>query len=52
MTTGKMIDYLHFTNYRLLPLEILPNFSRLIHDYIGDKKGFVEWKGQLEERLM
>ncbi len=26
-------------------------FSRIIHDYSDVKKGFVEWKGALEERL-
>ena len=28
------------------------NFSRLIHDYTDDKKGFIIWKDQLEERLV
>ncbi|MCF8449998.1 MAG: DEAD/DEAH box helicase [Taibaiella sp.] len=27
-------------------------FSRIIHDYSDTKKGFVEWKGVLEERLI
>jgi hypothetical protein len=27
-------------------------FSRIIHDYSDIKKGFVEWKGLLDERLM
>ncbi len=27
-------------------------FSRIIHDYSDTKKGFVEWKGVLEERLV
>ncbi len=27
------------------------DFSRLIHDYSDDRKGFVIWKDQLEERL-
>lgn len=26
-------------------------FSRIIHDYSDAKKGFIEWKGMLEERL-
>ena len=28
------------------------NFSRVLHDYSDAKKGFVTWKGMLEERLM
>lgn len=28
------------------------NFSRIVHDYSEDYKGFTIWKGQLEERLM
>ncbi len=28
------------------------NFSRLIHDYTDERKGFVVWKDQLEERLL
>jgi superfamily II DNA or RNA helicase len=28
------------------------NFSRLIHDYTDERKGFVIWKDQLEERLL
>ena len=28
------------------------NFSRIVHDYSNDNKGFTIWKGQLEERLM
>jgi superfamily II DNA or RNA helicase len=28
------------------------NFSRLIHDYSDERKGFVVWKDQLEERLL
>ena len=28
-----------------------PNFSRIKHDYSGDKQGFTVWKGGLEERL-
>ena len=28
------------------------NFSRLIHDYTDDRKGFVVWKDHLEERLL
>jgi superfamily II DNA or RNA helicase len=27
------------------------NFSRIIHDYTDDKKGFVQWRDQLEEKL-
>lgn len=27
------------------------NFSRIIHDYSDDRKGFVQWKDGLEERL-
>ena len=28
------------------------NFSRIIHDYSDERKGFIIWKDQLEERLM
>ena len=28
------------------------NFSRIIHDYSEDKKGFYKWKNALEERLV
>jgi hypothetical protein len=28
------------------------NFSRIIHDYSDAKKGFITWKGMLEERLL
>ena len=28
------------------------NFSRILHDYTDDKKGFIIWKGNLEERLV
>jgi superfamily II DNA or RNA helicase len=28
------------------------NFSRLIHDYSDERKGFIIWKDQLEERLI
>lgn len=48
------------TNYKLL--ENLPeptlgarrsqNFSRILHDYSDNKKGFIIWKGNLEERLV
>ena len=27
------------------------NFSRILHDYSDDRKGFVLWKGALEQRL-
>ncbi len=27
-------------------------FSKIVHDYSNDDKGFVVWKGQLEERLI
>ncbi len=29
-----------------------PNFSRIWHDYTDPKKGFITWKGILEERLV
>ncbi|HWK03814.1 MAG TPA: DEAD/DEAH box helicase family protein [Puia sp.] len=29
-----------------------PNFSRIWHDYTDPKKGFITWKGVLEERLV
>lgn len=28
------------------------NFSRVLHDYTDDRKGFMEWKARLEERLV
>lgn len=28
------------------------NFTRLIHDYTDDRKGFVSWKARLEEMLV
>ncbi|MDF1573186.1 MAG: DEAD/DEAH box helicase family protein, partial [Bacteroidales bacterium] len=28
------------------------NFSRVIHDYTDDRKGFIVWKDKLEERLL
>jgi hypothetical protein len=28
------------------------NFSRLIHDYTDERKGYVIWKNHLEERLL
>lgn len=28
------------------------NFSKILHDYSGNNKGFIEWKGSLEERLV
>jgi superfamily II DNA or RNA helicase len=40
------------TNGRQLFLENPPqNFSRIVHDYSDDKKGFIIWKDTLEERL-
>ena len=27
------------------------NFSRIIHDYSDDRKGFIQWKDELEEKL-
>nr|WP_315242741.1 DEAD/DEAH box helicase family protein [uncultured Flavobacterium sp.] len=34
-------------------LETFPkNFSRIVHDYSDNNKGFTAWKGQLEERLV
>lgn len=29
-----------------------PNFSRILHDYSDPKKGFISWKGTLDERLI
>jgi len=29
-----------------------PNFSRIWHDYSDTKKGFITWKGILDERLV
>jgi hypothetical protein len=28
------------------------NFSRIVHDYSDEKKGFITWKDLLEERLV
>ena len=28
-----------------------PEFSRLLHDYADDKKGFIVWKDELEEQI-
>jgi hypothetical protein len=28
------------------------NFSRILHDYSDDQKGFILWKDMLEERLV
>ncbi len=28
------------------------NFSKVVHDYADAKKGFVAWKGALEEKLI
>ncbi len=28
------------------------NFSRIIHDYTDNNKGFIQWKDALEERLL
>lgn len=40
-------------NGRQSYLETNPqNFSRIVHDYSGNTKGFMFWKGQLEERLI
>lgn len=34
-------------------LETSPqNFSRIVHDYSNTNKGFIIWKGQLQERLL
>ncbi|MEI6062664.1 MAG: hypothetical protein WCR72_18315 [Bacteroidota bacterium] len=27
-------------------------FSRILHDYTDEKKGFIKWKDSLEERLI
>lgn len=41
------------SNGRQAYLENTPvNFSRIIHDYSDDKKGFFKWKNALEERLI
>lgn len=40
-------------NGRQAYLENTPkNFSRIIHDYSDDRKGFFKWKNALEERLI
>lgn len=31
--------------------KVRDNFSRIVHDYSDDRKGFILWKDQLEERL-
>jgi hypothetical protein len=28
------------------------NFSRILHDYTDDKKGFIIWKDLLEEQIV
>ena len=28
------------------------NFSRIMHDYSNDRKGFIIWKGLLEEQIV
>ena len=28
------------------------NFSRIVHDYTDEKKGFINWKDMLEEQLI
>jgi len=28
------------------------NFSRIVHDYTDDRKGFIVWKDMLEERVL
>ena len=28
------------------------NFSRIVHDYTDEKKGFIIWKDMLEEQLV
>ncbi|MDD3723200.1 MAG: hypothetical protein PHW92_12100 [Lutibacter sp.] len=34
-------------------LETSPNnFSKIIHDYSDNKKGFIIWKNMLEERIL
>ena len=34
-------------------LESLPtNFSRILHDYTDERKGFIIWKDMVEERLI
>jgi DNA gyrase/topoisomerase IV subunit B len=44
----KIINHLRRQAY----LETNPqNFSRIVHDYSDNNKGFIIWKGQLEERL-
>lgn len=40
-------------NGRQMYLETNPkDFSRILHDYSDDKKGFINWKSQLEEILL
>ena len=39
-------------NGRQVFLETNPeNFSKVMHDYSDDRKGFILWKANLEERL-
>jgi hypothetical protein len=40
--TGKQ-DYLKKDHF---------NFTRVLHDYLDAKSGFVNWKGMLEEKLV
>lgn len=30
----------------------LSNFSRILHDYSNERKGFIIWKDMVEERLI
>ncbi len=40
------------TNGRQAFLERMPdNFSRIVHDYTDDRKGFIIWKDLVEERI-
>lgn len=32
--------------------QAMANFSRILHDYSDDRKGFIIWRDQLEERLV
>ncbi len=41
------------TNGRQTYIESNPeNFSRIVHDYADERKGFIIWKDLLEERLI
>lgn len=59
---SKLPDYMSIINLQLKNIRdhgrqnfltnLPPNFSRVLHDYSDEKKGFIIWKDMLEERLI